>query len=52
MTNLTEKMAEFCENIKFEKLPKEVIKRVKLLILDTVGIIIRARINRKLDISS
>lgn len=43
MTNLTEKMAEFCENIKFEKLPNEVIKRVKLLILDTVGIIIRAR---------
>ena len=34
MTNLTEKMAEFCENIKFEKLPNEVIKRVKLLILD------------------
>ena len=43
MTNLTEKMAEFCENIKFEKLPNEVIKRVKLLILDTLGIIIRAR---------
>ena len=43
MTNITEKMAEFCENIKFEMLPEEVVKRAKLLILDTVGIIIRAR---------
>ncbi len=43
MTNITEKIAEFCENIKFEILPEEVVKRAKLLILDTVGIIIRAR---------
>ena len=43
MTNVTEKMAEFCEKIKFEILPEEVVKRAKLLILDTVGIIIRAR---------
>ena len=43
MTNVTEKMAEFCEKIKFEILPEGVVKRTKLLILDTVGIIIRAR---------
>ncbi len=43
MTNVTEKMAEFCEKIKFKILPEEVVKRAKLLILDTVGIIIRAR---------
>ena len=43
MTNVTEKMAEFCEKIKFEILPEAVVKRTKLLILDTVGIIIRAR---------
>ena len=43
MEKLTEKLAEFCENIKFEKLPKDVVERTKLLILDTVGIIIRAR---------
>ena len=43
MTNVTEKMAEFCEKIKFEILPEEVVKRAKLLILDTVDIIIRAR---------
>ena len=42
MEKLTEKLAEFCENIKFEKLPKDVVERTKLLILDTVGIIIRA----------
>ena len=40
MEKLTEKLAEFCENIKFEKLPKDVVERTKLLILDTVGIII------------
>ncbi len=43
MTNVTEKMAGFCEKMKFEILPNEVVKRAKLLILDTVGIIIRAR---------
>ena len=43
MINLTEKIAEFCKDIKFEKLPNQVVKRAKLLILDTVGIIIRAR---------
>ena len=37
MEKLTEKLAEFCENIKFEKLPKDVVERTKLLILDTVG---------------
>ena len=43
MENLTEKFAEFCEQLKYEDLSPEVIKRTKLLILDTVGIIIRAR---------
>ena len=40
---MTEKFAEFCEQLKYEDLSPEVIKRTKLLILDTVGIIIRAR---------
>ena len=43
MKNMTEKFAEFCEQLKYEDLSPEVIKRTKLLILDTVGIIIRAR---------
>ena len=43
MENMTEKFAEFCEQLKYEDLSPEVIKRTKLLILDTVGIIIRAR---------
>jgi len=43
MENMTEKFAEFCHKLTYEDLPPEVIKRTKLLILDTVGIIIRAR---------
>ena len=43
MEKMTEKCAEFCEDIKFDNLPLDVVKRTKLLILDTVGIIIRAR---------
>ena len=43
MENMTEKFAEFCEQLKYENLSHDVIKRTKLLILDTVGIIIRAR---------
>ena len=43
MENMTEKFAEFCEELKYEDLSHDVIKRTKLLILDTVGIIIRAR---------
>mgnify|MGYP000387803266 FL=1 len=43
MEKMTEKFAEFCEDIKFDNLPLDVVKRTKLLILDTVGIIIRAR---------
>ena len=43
MKNMTEKFAEFCEQLKYDDLSPEVIKRTKLLILDTVGIIIRAR---------
>ena len=40
---MTEKFADFCEQLRYEDLPHDVIKRTKLLILDTVGIIIRAR---------
>ena len=40
---MTEKFANFCEELRYEDLPHDVIKRTKLLILDTVGIIIRAR---------
>ena len=43
MENMTEKFADFCEQLRYEDLPHDVIKRTKLLILDTVGIIIRAR---------
>ena len=43
MENMTEKFAEFCEQLRYEDLSHDVIKRTKLLILDTVGIIIRAR---------
>ena len=43
MENMTEKFAEFCTEIRYENLSSDVIKRTKLLILDTVGIIIRAR---------
>ena len=43
MENMTEKFANFCEELRYEDLPYDVIKRTKLLILDTVGIIIRAR---------
>ncbi len=43
MENMTEKFAEFCEELRYEDLSHDVIKRTKLLILDTVGIIIRAR---------
>ena len=40
---MTEKFADFCEQLRYEDLSHDVIKRTKLLILDTVGIIIRAR---------
>ena len=43
MENMTEKFGDFCEQLRYEDLPHDVIKRTKLLILDTVGIIIRAR---------
>jgi len=43
MENMTEKFADFCKQLRYEDLPHDVIKRTKLLILDTVGIIIRAR---------
>ena len=39
----TTKLAEFAATISYETLPKNVRERVKLLVLDTVGIAIRAR---------
>lgn len=43
MNVTTEKIADFCESLVFEDLPDEVVGRTKNLILDTIGIIIRAR---------
>ena len=34
MEKLTEKLAEFCENIKFENLPKDVVERTKKFALE------------------
>ena len=50
MENMTEKFAEFCAEIRYEDLSPDVIKRTKLLILDTVGIIIRARHDAELSL--
>jgi len=41
--NETETLAEFAAGLSFEALPAEVAERAKLLMLDTVGIIVRAR---------
>jgi 2-methylcitrate dehydratase PrpD len=38
----TTKLAEFAANISYDKLPREVAERVKFLVMDTVGISIRA----------
>ena len=43
MIEITRELAAFCANTTFEVLPSEVTERTKLLILDTAGIIIRAR---------
>ncbi len=39
----TEKLAEFAATLSYSTLPAEVSERAKLLMLDTVGIIVRAR---------
>ena len=43
MTDITRVLAAFCAGLSHDALPLEVIKRTKLLILDTAGIIVRAR---------
>lgn len=43
MDNTTQKLADFCIQTNFEQIPTAVVERAKLLILDTVGIMIRAR---------
>ena len=43
MENTTQSIAEFCVNTSYELIPQVVIDRTKLLILDTIGIITRAR---------
>jgi 2-methylcitrate dehydratase PrpD len=43
MTDITAKLAKFVADLDFEALPEAVVERTKLLILDTTGIIVRAR---------
>ena len=43
MADVTEKLAAFANDLKYEDLPAEVIERTKLLLLDITGIMVRAR---------
>ena len=43
MTGITEQLAGFVAGLDYDKIPAEVAERAKLLILDTVGISVRAR---------
>ncbi len=43
MTGISRQLAEFSVNLRYEDLPQEVAERTKLLILDTAGIMVRAR---------
>ncbi len=43
MDDITGTLAGFCADLAYEALPGEVAERAKLLMLDTVGIIVRAR---------
>lgn len=43
MTGISRRLAEFAVNLGYEDLPADVIERTKLLILDTAGIMVRAR---------
>jgi 2-methylcitrate dehydratase PrpD len=43
MTGITRQLAEFAADLSYDKLPAEVAARTKLLILDTAGIMVRAR---------
>jgi 2-methylcitrate dehydratase PrpD len=43
MTDITAKLAKFVAELDYDALPQDVVERTKLLILDTTGIIVRAR---------
>lgn len=43
MTDISRQLAEFAVNLRYEDLPADVIDRTKHLILDTAGIMVRAR---------
>ncbi|MEK9755244.1 MAG: MmgE/PrpD family protein, partial [Rhodospirillaceae bacterium] len=43
MTDITAKLAKFVAELDYATLPQDVVERTKLLILDTTGIIVRAR---------
>ena len=43
MADVTEKLAAFAGDLKYEDLPAEVIERTKVLLLDITGIMVRAR---------
>lgn len=43
MTGISRRLAEFAVNLAYEDLPTDVVERTKLLILDTAGIMVRAR---------
>lgn len=43
MTGISRRLAEFAVNLAYEDLPADVVERTKLLILDTAGIMVRAR---------
>lgn len=43
MTDISCRLAQFAYDLGYESLPKDVVERTKLLILDTAGIMVRAR---------
>ncbi len=43
MTEVSLQLAEFAADLQFEDLPGDVVERTKLLILDTLGVVVRAR---------
>ena len=38
----TQKLADLAANLSFDDIPKDVVERIKFLVMDTVGISIRA----------
>lgn len=43
MTDISRRLAQFAYDLGYEALPSDVVERTKLLILDTAGIMVRAR---------